>query len=221
MLWKRLSINSLRGIPALYRGGRLALIKAVLENLPTYYMLLYKVLISIERNLESMRNNFFIGGDLEGRKMTLVAWKKCLASKELGGYCVGSIFALNKALMFKWIWRFKVTSEDLWTKDIKNIYGDSGRVREASFPSFVRDGSSISFWVNDWFGDRPLKLQFPRVYALDDAKSCTVAERIRILDWLSAFRRPPRVDDELFHYTTLSLYSSGYALISDLLEIVI
>ncbi|GKB66579.1 hypothetical protein Tco_0927991, partial [Tanacetum coccineum] len=205
-------------------GGRLALIKVVLGNLPTYYMSLYKVPSAIERNLESMRNNFFIGGDLEDRKMTWVAWKKCLASKEHGGLGVGSIFALNRALMFKWIWRFMVTFEDLWIKVIKNIYGNSGRIGEASFPSSasspwiailkatkhltekgidllslckrkVGDGSSISFWDDDWCGDRPLKLQFPRVYALDDAKSCTVVERLRLLDWFSVFRRPPRGGD--------------------------
>ena len=67
----------------------------------------------------------------------------------------------------------------------------------------VGDGSSISFWDDDWCGDRPLKLLFPRVYALDYAKSCTIAERLRLLDWFSAFRRPPRGGDELLQYTTL------------------
>lgn len=84
-------------------GGRLALIKAVLGNLPTYYMSLYKVPVAVEKNLESMRNNFFVGGDSEDRKMTWVAWKKCMASKEYGGLGVGSIYALNRALLFKWI----------------------------------------------------------------------------------------------------------------------
>ncbi|GKB12803.1 hypothetical protein Tco_0846726 [Tanacetum coccineum] len=45
--------------PTLSVGGRLALIKMVLGNSPTYYILLYKVLITIERNLESLLNNFF------------------------------------------------------------------------------------------------------------------------------------------------------------------
>ncbi|GJT62028.1 RNA-directed DNA polymerase, eukaryota, reverse transcriptase zinc-binding domain protein [Tanacetum coccineum] len=145
------------------------------------------------------------------RKMTLVAWKKCLDSKELGGLGVGSIFALNKALMFKWIWRLRVTSEDLWTKDIKNIYGDSGCVREASFPSFVS-----SHWIAILKATKHLEktalILFPcvkeRVYALDDTKSCTVAEHLRILDWLLTFRKPPRVDDELLQYTALRACTS-------------
>nr|GEX75577.1 RNA-directed DNA polymerase, eukaryota, reverse transcriptase zinc-binding domain protein [Tanacetum cinerariifolium] len=172
-----------------------------------------------------------------------VAWKKCLASKEHDGLGVGSIFALNGAVMFKWIWRFKVTSKDLWVKVIKNIYGNSGRIGEASFPIStsspciailkatkhltgkgidllslckrkVGDGSSIFFWDDDCCGDRTLKLQFSRVYALDDAKSCSVVERLRLLDSFSVFRRPPRGGDELLQYTVLRACTSQVTLSS-------
>ncbi|GKG57824.1 hypothetical protein Tco_0587422, partial [Tanacetum coccineum] len=74
--------------------------------------------------------------------MTRVAWKKFLASKELGGLGVGSISTLNKALMFKWIWRFMVTFEDMWIKAIKNVYGSSSRIGDALFPS-----SASSPWI--------------------------------------------------------------------------
>ena len=122
--------------------------------------------------------------------------------------------------------------DDIWIKVIKNIYGINGGIGEASSRCYasslwiailkatkqlaekgvdllsmckrmVGDGSSISFWDDDWCGDRPLKLLFPRVYALDYAKSCTIAERLRLLDWFSIFRRPPRGGDELFQYTAL------------------
>ncbi|KAL4581223.1 hypothetical protein LXL04_017433 [Taraxacum kok-saghyz] len=38
----------------------------------------------VEKKLEAMRNNFFIGGDVEERKMTWVAWRRRLADKEYG-----------------------------------------------------------------------------------------------------------------------------------------
>ncbi|GJZ71543.1 putative RNA-directed DNA polymerase, eukaryota, reverse transcriptase zinc-binding domain protein [Tanacetum coccineum] len=72
-------------------GGRLSLIKSILENLPTYYMSIYMMPVSIQKELESMRNKFFIGGDEREKKITWVKWKKCLASKNLGGLGVGSI----------------------------------------------------------------------------------------------------------------------------------
>ena len=71
-------------------GGRLLLIKLVLSNLPTYYLSIYKMPVAVEKKLEAMQNNFFIGGDVEERKMTWVAWRRCLADKEYGGLSIGS-----------------------------------------------------------------------------------------------------------------------------------
>nr|GEW39418.1 reverse transcriptase domain-containing protein [Tanacetum cinerariifolium] len=51
-------------------GGRLTLIKHVLKNLPTYYMSIYIMPVLIQKKLESLRNNFFIGGDQDDKKMT-------------------------------------------------------------------------------------------------------------------------------------------------------
>lgn len=66
-------------------------------------MSLYRLLVAVEKMLQSFRNNMFIGGDLEDRKMTWVAWTKCLAGKNRGVLGIGSIFALNRSLLFKCI----------------------------------------------------------------------------------------------------------------------
>nr|GEU84369.1 RNA-directed DNA polymerase, eukaryota, reverse transcriptase zinc-binding domain protein [Tanacetum cinerariifolium] len=71
---------------------------------------------NMPRQLESMRNKFFIGGDLDDKKMTWVKWDKCLASKKDGGLDIGSIYGLNIRLLFKWVWRFLNTRSDLWFK---------------------------------------------------------------------------------------------------------
>nr|GEZ81557.1 RNA-directed DNA polymerase, eukaryota [Tanacetum cinerariifolium]GEZ81579.1 RNA-directed DNA polymerase, eukaryota [Tanacetum cinerariifolium] len=63
-------------------GGRLTLLKSVLDNLD--------------------------------KKITWVAWDKVLASKKNGGLGVSSYFALNWALLFKWIWRFVSQDDSLW-----------------------------------------------------------------------------------------------------------
>ncbi|GKE15255.1 hypothetical protein Tco_1422832 [Tanacetum coccineum] len=66
-------------------GGRLSLIKSVLGHLPTYYMSIYPMPVSILKKLESMRNQFFLRGDSDEKKMSWVRWNRCLASKDLGG----------------------------------------------------------------------------------------------------------------------------------------
>ena len=109
-------------------GGRLSLIKAVLGNLPTYFMSIYLMPVSIRSKLESMRSKFFRGVDQNDNKLSWVKWENCLASKKRGGLGIGSIYGLNIGLLFKWIWRFLTRPSDLWTHVIRNIYGTNGGI---------------------------------------------------------------------------------------------
>ncbi|GKC09431.1 RNA-directed DNA polymerase, eukaryota [Tanacetum coccineum] len=84
-------------------GGRLTLIISVLGAIPTYYMSLFKVSEGILSHLEGPRNNFFLGADQDDRKITWVCWCKVMAHKNHGGLGLNSLYALNLALMFKWI----------------------------------------------------------------------------------------------------------------------
>ncbi|KAL4563259.1 hypothetical protein LXL04_027299 [Taraxacum kok-saghyz] len=43
-----------------------------------------------------------------------------------GGLAVGSLLALNQALVYKWRWRFVTGSNRLWVKVIKSCYGVDG-----------------------------------------------------------------------------------------------
>nr|GEZ72017.1 RNA-directed DNA polymerase, eukaryota [Tanacetum cinerariifolium] len=49
-----------------------------------------------------------------------------------GGLGVSSLYALNRAFMFKWVWRFTTQQDLLWTKVIKAIYGEDGRISDGS-----------------------------------------------------------------------------------------
>nr|GEY16528.1 RNA-directed DNA polymerase, eukaryota, reverse transcriptase zinc-binding domain protein [Tanacetum cinerariifolium] len=73
------------GVPVgLSVRGRLSLIKSVLGNLPSYYMSIYMMHVSIQKKLESMRNNFFIGGDLDEKKITWMKWKILFSEQRAG-----------------------------------------------------------------------------------------------------------------------------------------
>nr|GEZ85377.1 RNA-directed DNA polymerase, eukaryota [Tanacetum cinerariifolium] len=45
-----------------------------------------------------------------------------------GGLGVSSLFALNRALMFKWVWRFFNQKDSLWAKVMQAIHGVDGRI---------------------------------------------------------------------------------------------
>ncbi|GJZ08952.1 RNA-directed DNA polymerase, eukaryota [Tanacetum coccineum] len=104
-------------------GGRLTLLKSVLGSTPIYHMSLYKVPKSVLHSMESIRRNFFNGTQGDERKITWVKWSKVLASKKYGGLGVSSFYALNRALLFKWVWRFISHDNSLWCRFITSMHG--------------------------------------------------------------------------------------------------
>nr|GEX28139.1 RNA-directed DNA polymerase, eukaryota, reverse transcriptase zinc-binding domain protein [Tanacetum cinerariifolium] len=76
-------------------------------------------------------------------KNRLSKWKmKTLSIEEKGGLGVSSLYALNRGLMFKWMWRFYTQNTSLWVRVIKAIHGDDGKVG-----GYVKDGA-ISCWLS-------------------------------------------------------------------------
>ncbi|GJT49936.1 RNA-directed DNA polymerase, eukaryota, reverse transcriptase zinc-binding domain protein [Tanacetum coccineum] len=107
-------------------GGRFTLLKSVLGSMPIFHMSIFKVPSSILNSLEVIRSRFFNGHEHKSNKATWFKWNKVLTSKEKGGLGVSSLFALNRGLLFKWLWRFYSQKDSLWTKVIKALYGEDG-----------------------------------------------------------------------------------------------
>nr|GEU92047.1 RNA-directed DNA polymerase, eukaryota [Tanacetum cinerariifolium] len=138
--------------------------------------------------LESIRCHFFNGHELNSNKAAWVKWKSVLASKEKRGLGVSSLYALDKALMMKWVWRFYSQKESLWARVIKAIYGDDGQVGKVSKAGSrscwrnivnevrilsnqgikvldymrikLENEESTAFWDDNWIGGNVLKYSF-------------------------------------------------------------
>ncbi|GJT37332.1 RNA-directed DNA polymerase, eukaryota, reverse transcriptase zinc-binding domain protein [Tanacetum coccineum] len=201
-------------------GGRLTLLKSVLGSMPIYHMSIFKVPRKVLQRMESIRCHFFNGADLGGKKLMWVKWKNVLASKVKGGIGVSSLYALNKALMFKWVWRFNTQRTSLWTRVIKAIHGDDGKIGKSSkdaYPSIWLDivhemeifkkqqidvynfihkilgnGKDIAFWEEVWHEDEAFKYNFPRLYALETCKGIDVAAKLAHISLDYSFCRDPR-----------------------------
>nr|GEV64901.1 RNA-directed DNA polymerase, eukaryota, reverse transcriptase zinc-binding domain protein [Tanacetum cinerariifolium] len=133
-----------------------------------------------------------IGGRLTllNKKASWVNWKKVLALKEKGGLGVSSLYALNRGLMFKWMWRFYTQNTSLWVRVIKAIHGDDGKVG-----GYVKDGAK-SCWlsiVNEINSlknkGKALKNGYPRIYSLETCKLITVCMKLAQTSLDSSFRR--------------------------------
>ncbi|GKD31453.1 RNA-directed DNA polymerase, eukaryota, partial [Tanacetum coccineum] len=176
-LYSRLSKWKLKTLSI---GGRLTLIKSVLSSMPLYHMSIYKVPLGVLNKMESLRLNFFNGVDNKERKLSMIGWKK--------------------------IWRFISHEASLWSRFIKAMYGVRGFLdnpgslsRNSPWSDIIKEAASLSlkginflsyvkkkvgngehtcFWEDVWLDDHPLKLSFPRLYALECDKEVCVAAKL-------------------------------------------
>ncbi|GJT74440.1 hypothetical protein Tco_1041165 [Tanacetum coccineum] len=205
-------------IKTLSVGGRLTLIKSVLTSLPLYHMSLYKAPLGVLRDLEFLRRKFFNGADINEKRFSMISWNKILASKQKGGLGVSSFFALNRSLLFKWVWRFLSHDASLWHRLIAVLYGNRSpfvhkQVSVSSYPLELYLERAHFFVAQKYNLLSALKKKgkrsFPRLYALELKKGITVADKLIDLGCLLFFRRNPRggvEEKQLHHLVELSVY---------------
>nr|GEW76379.1 RNA-directed DNA polymerase, eukaryota [Tanacetum cinerariifolium] len=149
---------------------------------------------------------FFNGVEINSKKPSWVRWKSVLAAKDVGGLGVSSLFALNRALMFKWVWRVFSQKNSLWVRVVKALHGEDRKIGKKVQPrypstwlniiieikslklhgidlvSFITpklgNGVNTLFWDVAWCGDIAFKNLVPRLYALESMKNIEVASKL-------------------------------------------
>ncbi|GJT74437.1 RNA-directed DNA polymerase, eukaryota [Tanacetum coccineum] len=140
---------------------------------------LYKVPKAVLSSMESIRMNFFNGIQGNEKKITWVKWSKVLAAKKHGGLGVSSFYALNRALLFKW--KLSPFTSSTWNTIIQevSVLKSQGVDLISHCKKRVGNGVLTRFWSDVWLGDKQLRLLFPRIFALEANKDCTVATKLQ------------------------------------------
>nr|GEZ78521.1 RNA-directed DNA polymerase, eukaryota, reverse transcriptase zinc-binding domain protein [Tanacetum cinerariifolium] len=112
-------------------GGRLTLLKSVLGSIPIFHMSIFRFPSRVLQILESIRGRFFNGHEIGSKKVSWVKWNNVLTDKKCGGLGVSSLYVLNRGLMIKWLWKFFVHKDSIWTKVITAIHGVNGNVNSS------------------------------------------------------------------------------------------
>ena len=113
--WKRLYLS---------KGGRVTLIKSTLSSLPTYYLSLFPIPMSIACKIEKLQRDFLWGGLVDEQKFHLVNWQQVCTPLHSGGLGIRNMAIFNKALLGKWLWRYSTEPASLWRQVIDSKYGD-------------------------------------------------------------------------------------------------
>nr|XP_043633384.1 uncharacterized protein LOC122604565 [Erigeron canadensis] len=111
--WKELSLSI---------GGRVILIKSVLNSLPMYFLSLFKAPKQVIAKLDAIRKRFLWGSMDEKRKIHWVSWDRVIAPKFSDGLRLDSIQDINDSMFVKWLWRFNTEDSKLWRRVIASIH---------------------------------------------------------------------------------------------------
>ncbi|XP_035845805.1 uncharacterized protein LOC118492120 [Helianthus annuus] len=103
-------------------GGRITLIRSVLECLPNYYFSLYKAPVQVVKDIEAKIRNFLWGGSNSVSMVHWVAWDRVAMPLDKGGLALNKLKNINISLLVKWGWRFKVDKDKLWVKVIEAVH---------------------------------------------------------------------------------------------------
>ncbi|GKA78598.1 RNA-directed DNA polymerase, eukaryota, reverse transcriptase zinc-binding domain protein, partial [Tanacetum coccineum] len=188
------------------------------------------LLLEEDSHFSSLR--FFNGHEHKSNKATWFKWNKVLTSKEKGGLGVSSLFALNRGLLFKWLWRFYSQKDSLWTKVIKALYGEDGSLDKVgasaartcwttivqevkviqaqgiNIHDFIKlklgNGEDSRFWLDKWYEGGVLKRLFPRVYALELDKNISVSSKLKAPSLVTTFRRNARSGIEQTQFDSMA-----------------
>ncbi|KAL5577665.1 hypothetical protein UlMin_019364 [Ulmus minor] len=124
----------------LYAGGREILTKAIFQAIPTYSMNMFKLPISLIKELYRLCARFWWGGDISKQKMHWCTWEQLCVHKKNGGMGFRDLRLFNKAIFAKQAWRIHTQPSSLVARVLQGFYFTSSsflQVKKSNGTSFV------------------------------------------------------------------------------------
>nr|GEY32328.1 hypothetical protein [Tanacetum cinerariifolium] len=157
-------------------------------------------------NLGIYPRSFFNGHEIGSKKVSWVKWNNVLTDKKRGGLGVSSMYALNRGLMIKWLWKFFVHKDSIWTKVITAIYGVNGNVNSSG----EKAGRSCWLAIVDEVRALHKKDLFPRMFSLENMKEVTVSSKLNGDNLDDSFRSSPRGELNRLNLDKLALGDKSF-----------
>ncbi|CAM8982176.1 unnamed protein product [Rhodiola kirilowii] len=143
MGWKELQLSA---------AGKEVMIKSVLQALPIYAMMCYKLPVSICKRLSGIIRKFWWANDMEGRTIYWASQMKLSLPKDQGGLNFRDLATFNDALLAKQFWRLLENPDSMSSKILKAKYFKNSDLMS----SHLRQNSSMA-WRGIWNAGSKIK----------------------------------------------------------------
>ena len=104
-------------------GGRVTLIKSVLNSISIFFFSFFRVPKKVMDKLVGLQRQFLWGGNLDQKKIAWVNWGTVCLPKKKGGLGIRDLGKFNLALLGKWHWNLFNHHGELWAQVLESKYG--------------------------------------------------------------------------------------------------
>lgn len=219
-------------------AGKLVLLKATLDSLPSYQFNFLVMPKGVEHKIDSISGKFLYGN----HKLRLTNQSTLLLNKQSGGLGITNLTNRNLAMLGKIWWRIKENKNNNWLRLLKSKYGQNTNMwttaqnrnnksllmrnltfileyheianylNHSQFKWQANEGNRIYFCEDIWIKDVSLATAFPRLYRLSKNKF------VFISDFLNTWSENITVLQHLWYRTLRQQEQEDATLINDILQ---
>ncbi|KAL9685964.1 hypothetical protein QQ045_023419 [Rhodiola kirilowii] len=145
MGWKEMQLSA---------AGKEVMIKAVLQSIPQYAMMCYRIPDGVCKRLAGIIRRFWWSSQVEGRGVHWTIQSHLTLPKEDGGLSFRDLELFNDALLAKQVWRLLTIPTSLTSRVLKAKYYQGGNVLSVN----VGNHPSLA-WRSIWQAGQKFSLE--------------------------------------------------------------
>jgi hypothetical protein len=115
----------------LSQAGKKILLKAVIQAIPTYSMIVFLLLKTLCLEINSLMQKFWWGHKENESRIHWMSWERLGISKKNGGMGFRDLHLFNQALLAKQCWRLLKNEDSIVSKIMKGKYYPRSSILEA------------------------------------------------------------------------------------------